>query len=319
MMDLRAAATALGGKVISRNSLTCPGPGHKRADASLSVTFDAKAPDGFLVNSFAGDDWQACRDHVRQMLGLGGFEGRAGHRPVAQPVRDIAPDPVAVQRQDFAAALWAEARPIAGTVAERYLRRRNIDIPGEVYSGEAIRFHPACPFRLDSGETVRLSAMLGAMTNAATGEFQGVHRTGLEPDGSGKASVRGLDNPRKMLGSAAGACVRLSGDDSVAYGLGIAEGLETAMSVMALGFRPVWAALTAGFIARFPVLPGVETLTIFADNDPPKLQGGRLVHAGQEAARQCAARWTAEGRETIIWTPQGEGQDFNTLVSQVSA
>jgi hypothetical protein len=34
----------------------------------MSVTFDANAPDGFLVNSFANDDWQDCRDHVRRRL-----------------------------------------------------------------------------------------------------------------------------------------------------------------------------------------------------------------------------------------------------------
>ena len=33
------------------------------------MTLDAHAPDGFLVNSFAGDDPILCRDHVRQVAG----------------------------------------------------------------------------------------------------------------------------------------------------------------------------------------------------------------------------------------------------------
>ena len=68
-MDIRQAARALGGDVIGRKILA-PGPGHGRADRSLAVTFSADAPDGFTVHSFAGDDWQACKDHVRAALGI---------------------------------------------------------------------------------------------------------------------------------------------------------------------------------------------------------------------------------------------------------
>jgi hypothetical protein len=54
---------------------------------------------------------------------------------------------------------------------------------------------------------------------------------------------------------------------------------------------PAWAAGSAGSMRRFPVLAGIETLTILVDND----QSG----AGQDAARECSARWTAAGRDVI--------------------
>lgn len=40
---------------------------------SLSVKPDPSAPDGFICHSFAGDDWDECKDYVRNRLGLGAF------------------------------------------------------------------------------------------------------------------------------------------------------------------------------------------------------------------------------------------------------
>jgi 5S rRNA maturation endonuclease (ribonuclease M5) len=55
---------AQGGQVL------CPGPGHSAADRSLSVKLDKDDAEGFVVHSFARDDFKACRDHVRAKLGL---------------------------------------------------------------------------------------------------------------------------------------------------------------------------------------------------------------------------------------------------------
>ena len=50
--------------------MRAPGPGHSAKDRSLSITLDASAPDGFLVYSFAGDDWVHCKDYVREKLSV---------------------------------------------------------------------------------------------------------------------------------------------------------------------------------------------------------------------------------------------------------
>ncbi|RWE96329.1 MAG: virulence-associated protein E, partial [Mesorhizobium sp.] len=153
-MDIRAAAHALGGDVVNRNTVLCPGPAHGKADRSLSISFDAAAPDGFLVHSFAGDDWQQCRDMVRLALGIGAFEPKGGAgRPAMTFVAAVVPSPAAVQKRAYAVSLWQETRPIRGTVAERYLGNRHV-LVDEALTGKALRFHPACPFRLDSGETI---------------------------------------------------------------------------------------------------------------------------------------------------------------------
>jgi hypothetical protein len=105
----------------------------------------------------------------------------------------------------------------------------------------------------------------------------GIHRTFLNADGSKRE--------RKMLGRQG--VVRLTPDEDVTHGLGICEGVEDGLAVLA-DWAPVWAATSAGAIERFPVLPGIEFLTIFADNDGP----------GLRAAQACAERW--RGQEVRI-------------------
>ena len=60
------------------------------------------------------------------------------------------------------------------------------------------------------------------------------------PDGSAKAIMPDGSNPKRMLGRAAGAAIKLSADADVTMGLGIAEGIETALSILSAGWRPVW-------------------------------------------------------------------------------
>jgi hypothetical protein len=76
IFDLRTIARLLGGEVSSGQVLA-PGPNHSAKDRSLSVKVSPSAPDGFVVNSFAGDDPIACKDYVRSKLGLGQFEPRS--------------------------------------------------------------------------------------------------------------------------------------------------------------------------------------------------------------------------------------------------
>jgi putative DNA primase/helicase len=92
----------------------------------------------------------------------------------------------------------------------------------------------------------------------------------------------------------------------VSHGLGIAEGLETALKVRARGWRTIWALGSAGAIERFAPLAGVEALTIFADND----ESGR----GIAAARACAGRWNDAGAETFIRMPRTTGADWADII-----
>ncbi len=219
-------------------------------------------------------------------LGLVGGGGRPAepHRPVAPPQ----PQRVPAETADLARRIWREAVPAAGTLAEAYLASRGLALPADA----PLRFHPACPRGAE-----RLPAMVAAMTDPETGAPCGVHRTFLRLDGAWKA-----EGQAKMMAGRAGV-IRLVPDEDVTLGLGIAEGIETALAVMQrTGWRPVWAASSAGAIRRFPVLPGIEALTIFADTG----------EAGIGAANACAAQWIAAGREARILAPPHDDWDDAT-------
>lgn len=181
-----------------------------------------------------------------------------------------------------------------GTIGEQYLQARGCVIPPA--DGD-LRFHPSLPHP-PSGYVG--PALVGLVTHAQTREPMSLHRTWVQADGS-KADC---DPPRMLLGGHAKkmGVIRLWPDECVTYGLAVAEGIETALS-LAHAYTPAWACIDAGNLAALPVLAGIETLVIGADNDD----------AGITAAEACATRWTDAGCEVFVVTPEGEKSDLNDL------
>jgi hypothetical protein len=143
--------------------------------------------------------------------------------------------------------------------------------------------------------------MVALFRDIRTNEPCGIHRTFLDSSG------RKLD--RKMLGRAGGAAIKLDADEHVALGLCAGEGVETCMSARAAGFRPVWALGSANAIASFPVLSGIEAISILGELD----DGG----ANDSAANTCAARWIEAGRDAFIVRPL-TGGDLNDIWQEVA-
>jgi putative DNA primase/helicase len=192
------------------------------------------------------------------------------------------------------AALWRACRVITPDCpAGRYLTARGCAPPHP--DGDLRRLddhlHP-CGWRGP--------CMVALVTDAVTVEPMTLHRTWIMPDGT-KAPV---DRPRLLWPGLpkAGGVVRLWPDEEVTLGLLIGEGIESSLTA-AHGFQPVWACLDKGNMADFPVLAGIDCLTIVADHDR---DGG-----GQRAAESCARRWLAAGVETRVWMSESLGQDFN--------
>lgn len=292
-MNIHQAAKALSGDVAARNNVLCPGPGHSSGDRSLSVTFNR---DGFTVFSHAGDDWRACKDHVRARLGLGDFTPEAPRPILTTPAASPQDEREKIER---ARALWREARSIRNTPAEAYLASR-----GLAYEGEALRWHPSCPFGKD-----RLGCMVALVRNIVTNHPQAVHRTALDHEGRKLAHLG--SNGRLSLGPVKGGAVKLTDDAEVTQVIAIGEGIETSLSIRVLPdleAMPVWSLLSAGGIAAFPVLPGVEAVWIAADND--------ASGTGQKAALTAAARLCAANLETIVLAPDEIGADLNDKVAR---
>lgn len=220
--------------------------------------------------------------------------GAAPRAPSAKPARPKTEKRTTLS--DWGRAFWRDCHPLGG-VALQYLRARRCVIPPE--DGH-LRYHPAV--KHPSGYTG--PALVGLVTDALTCEHLSLHRTWIQADGR-KAD---LDTPRLPLAghSLKGGCIRLWPDEAVTYGLGIAEGIETALS-LAHAYQPVWSVIDAGHLAQFPVLPGIESLVIARDQDP----------AGTSAASICARRWAEAGREVLV-TRQAEN-DLNDLLREVAA
>jgi putative DNA primase/helicase len=277
MIALSTLAKALGGDVVGR-SVLCPGPGHSPRDRSLSVTLSATAEHGFVCFSHAGDDWRACRDHVAERIG---HAARQRRKPT-------------VDRSSAAVQLWDRAKD-PGSVVERYLSSRGLKLDDDL-KGRVVRFDPMCPWRAPDGSFERRLVMLTAFRTIADDQLVAVHRTLLADDG------RKLD--RRMLGPVAAAAIKLDRDEDVEQGLAVGEGFETCLAGRMLGFRPTWALGSAGAIASFGVLSGIDAITFLVETDG----------ANERAVRASGERWLSAGREVFLTISQIGGDLNDTLL-----
>jgi hypothetical protein len=195
-----------------------------------------------------------------------------------------------------ALAIWHKAGNPRGTIVERYLASRRCELP----YGSALRFHPSCPWKDDeTGEVLRVPAMIALRRSIWTDKPISIHRTRLSPEG--------IKIDRRGKGAAGGTAIKIDADAEVAMGLTIGEGIETCLAGRQLGFRPTWALGDANGIKAFPVLPGIEALTILAEQCP--------VNAG--AIQACGERWMAAGREVIVVRPR-IGKDVNDALREAA-
>lgn len=250
-----------------------------------------------LINAalFGTQDLRAAIRWTLAWLGL----DPANPRPSAPPQRrqEAKPQRDQSRRNAFIQKIWLQTWN-SGTVAapelRRWLQARGIDDTKLDLERLPLRWSPRCPRERETAP-----AMIALMTNPVTVEPCGLHRTFLLPDGSGKAPV----NPvRQTLGRVG--IIRLSPDDEVELGLGICEGIETGLSLMAAGWRSIWACGPLDILRDFPVLGGIECLTIFADPKPNEVEG----------ARACAARWKGAGREVRVYAPPLKDGDWNDVL-----
>jgi phage/plasmid primase-like uncharacterized protein len=194
-------------------------------------------------------------------------------------------------------AIWKVAIDAHGTPVEHYLAQRQLTLP---LGAEALRFHPACPF---AGTAT--PAMVALVRNIESNEPQAIHRTALDVSGR-KIEING--SSKRSLGPIGGGAIKLTADENVTIALGIAEGIETALSLQRLAEwqdSPVWSVICAGGIRKFPLLAEIETLVIAADCD----------REGANATAEAAERW--QEREVLIIEATGDdGTDLNDVLQR---
>jgi hypothetical protein len=285
-MKAETIAKALGGRKVGGGWMArCPA--HDDRKPSLSI----RDGDGgkVLVRCHAGCDQESVIAELRDH-GLWPEGGRHSFsRHASRDHNERQPEQDEAKRRDTALAIWQSAMPANGTLVEAYLAARGLHLPAP----PTLRFHAGLKHR--SGGI--WPAMVALVTRGSDGTPLAIHRTFVAHDGAKKAPV----NPSKMmLGPCRGGAVRLAAPGNV---LMIGEGIETCLAAMLATGQPAWAALSTSGLRALDLPNDVREVIVLADGDDP----------GEAAARDCAWRWTREGRRVRIARPP-QGMDFNDML-----
>ena len=269
-LSLAPIVRALGGDLYAGGRrANIPGPGHSRADRSVSLLLVGRR---VLVHTFAGQDWREVLDDLRArglVDGAGDLAGAGAARPsTVEPAVLGRPARLAVARR-----LWLEARPIRGTLAERYCRSRAIAGP----LPPALRHHPAVAAATYADAGPRRPALLAAICGP-DGAFAGVEVTFLAPGGSRAR----MPLARKTLGGCpAGSAIRLG---PAGARLVVGEGVFTALSAAVVHGAPAWALMSTRNLRGWRPPPGVREVVIAADRGGDGERSARILAAGLRAA-----------------------------------
>ena len=256
----------------------CCCPAHDDRTPSLSVSLGRKA---ILFHCFAG----CTSGEVIAALDRQGVRARELFDATGAPlvVREVQD-----RSSENARRLWQSASSVAGSPAAAYLAQRGI-----APSSDQLRFLYRTP--LGPRDSVRfLPAMLAAVSTDSG--IIAVHRTFLDPPSHGLAT---FERPKRALGSLGTGAVRLT---PATHGrLGLAEGIETAMSAMEIFDIPCWATLGNERFGLVSIPESVRELYLFVDHDA----GGVL------AEKRARNAYAIGDRRILMHIPERPGFDWN--------
>lgn len=228
----------------------CLCPAHADRQASLSIRQGNR---GLLVHCFAG-----CRgEDVLRAL--------SQTRPI---FNSPTPDYRADKSTQNAHRIWNQATEVGGTLAEAYLRSRNLPV-----SLRDLRYHARCPFGRKPN-TVFRPALLVAVREGT--KLRAIQRIALGPGGLSQKGKYMLGRP----GMAAWSPI-LKGSS-----LALAESMEDAAAYTKLKGIPCWSTLGAERLPLVRIPDGVATLVIAEDNN----RVGRLAALAAIAAHEAPDR-----------------------------
>jgi putative DNA primase/helicase len=250
----------------------CRCPAHDDTSPSLSVRLGDRA---ILFHCFAGC---TTMEVLKALQRLRLHDGSTVAIPSDKPKRDMGA---------LALRLWKASRPVAGTLAEDYLRARGLSPPFP----RVLRFNPTTV--LGSGADRRTMPAMIAAVESDIG-IVAVQRTFLDPD---DVLRRPVSKPKVSLGLLGTASIRLA---PATDELGLAEGIEDALSATEWFGTPTWALGGVERLAFVAIPERVRRIIVYGDR-------GRAAERLLEKAR---AHLTANGRELIIRIPQHQ-DDWN--------
>lgn len=255
----QAIVEALGGRWTGQSG-SCLCPAHADRTPSLSVRLGERA---ILFHCFAGcktEDVMAelrrrrLHDHESLMV------------PAVRPSRDLSA---------MARRLWRESLPLADSPAEAYLAARGVsDVSGK------LRYHPKVIY--GSGARRRVLPAMIAAVETDLGVIA-VQRTFLDLD---NLLRKPLAKPKAALGLLATGAIRLAQPN---IELGLAEGIEDALSAMSWFGTPTWALGGVERLGLVAIPPSVRRIIVYGDHGAP----------AERCYAQARDHLAEEGREVV--------------------
>jgi hypothetical protein len=216
--------------------------------------------------------------------------------PDESPVRAESPDTAA--RIARASAVWRSAEDPRGTPAETYLGRFGLSLPDEL-CGRLFRYHRACGFMLRVGGFQPFPSLLALLRDSATDEPRAILKIALSADGKARAEHPQLVRNERCYGGNGNLAVKFTPHAVTQGQLHLCAGLERGLTLYLAGHRSLWCLPRETLFRWFPILPQVQTLSIFADQSN---NDGVM-----EYAANCVDRWRADGREAHVMDPPAIG------------
>jgi len=262
--------------------------------------FDNKEGSGSYICSHCG-----AGDGVKLLMTLKGWDFKEAARSIEEVLGIASETPIKSARSEDEKRqamnkVWKSSAPISDAdPVGIYLRRRT----GIRNFPVCLRSHPRLRYH-DEAKPSFHPAMV-AMLHDAHGKPAILHRTYLTRDGR-KADV---ENPRRIMNGSIpkGCAVRLF-QFNAASSLGIAEGIETAISAAKLFKVPCWAAINAAMLTNWIPPEGVQEIIVFGDCD--------ATFTGQRAAYNLAFRLREKGLTVRVEIPRIIGQDWNDVLQE---
>ncbi len=232
-----------------------------------------------------------------------GWKGRAGGANTEpRPLARLDDPAIADRKRERLRQTWKQTLPLThvkASAVRTYLEARAL---GEILKSppSVLRAHPSLEYWDGTQSLGRFPAMVGLFHGAA-GAPVTLHVTYLRNDGYTKA---GVPSPKKILGvpvrgSTKGGAIRLH--EPRRGVLGVAEGIESALSLHLLKGFPVWAAFCACNLEHLRLPDDLSELHIGIDVD----ESGK----GEAVAKALADRvlkWRRHPKITI-WRPDVPG------------